>query len=517
MVYAGGMQNNTNQSAEYVRTLNRTASTDVDAVFSNPAGLAKLDDGMYLYLSNQSALQTRTIVNDYAYLNTGTYEGATNAYLYPNFYFAWKSGKLALSGGFEPIGGGGSAEFDKGLPSFEMPISELVPALSAGGVPVTDYRANISFTGSSTYLGGQAGATYAINDMLALYVGGRYVSAGNTYEGYLKDIEIKNAAGAGQWMRADAFFNGAAAQYTAAASSLTTASDGLTAAIAGGYPTTTPVTSVDADGSLATGLAAIGYDAATLDIGTAQAIFAGAAASATTNAAVYTAKAEAVGDMEVDVAQNGSGFTGIVGLNVSLDKLNIGMRYETATSLELANETKKDDTGLFPNGRKFHSDIPAMFLAGVSYKATDAIKVEGSFHYYFDKSADYGYTDANGAAVSNADALDANSMEYGISAEYKLSDALLVSGGYLGATSGRKAAFQSDMSYSLNSNSVAVGFGYHLNPAMMLNVGYTMTMYADYDNSYTFTDSALPGTPTVNETYSKTSNLFGIGLSYKLK
>ena len=45
---AGGLVTNSNQSAMFTRLQNRNASTDIDAVFYNPAGLTKLGDGFFL-------------------------------------------------------------------------------------------------------------------------------------------------------------------------------------------------------------------------------------------------------------------------------------------------------------------------------------------------------------------------------------------------------------------------------------------------------------------------------------
>jgi len=61
MVFAGGIVTNTNQSAMYVRTLNRNASTDLDAVYFNPAGLTSLENGLHIHFSNQSILQDKGV------------------------------------------------------------------------------------------------------------------------------------------------------------------------------------------------------------------------------------------------------------------------------------------------------------------------------------------------------------------------------------------------------------------------------------------------------------------------
>ncbi|HSM89432.1 MAG TPA: long-chain fatty acid transport protein, partial [Desulfobacterales bacterium] len=46
---AGGIINKQNLSADYIRTLNRNAATDMaDAAVYNPAGTAMMEDGLYL-------------------------------------------------------------------------------------------------------------------------------------------------------------------------------------------------------------------------------------------------------------------------------------------------------------------------------------------------------------------------------------------------------------------------------------------------------------------------------------
>lgn len=54
-----------NHSCDYVRTLNRFASTDADAAFYNPAGLVFLDDGWHVMGSNQTINVEKTHTMDY--------------------------------------------------------------------------------------------------------------------------------------------------------------------------------------------------------------------------------------------------------------------------------------------------------------------------------------------------------------------------------------------------------------------------------------------------------------------
>src|SRR4030042_3795642 len=78
---AGAPNEVVNHGAEYCKTLNRNASTDVDATYNNPAGTALMADGLYLYLSNQFVYQPVDIkvrggdAKIYAGLSRGEYKG----------------------------------------------------------------------------------------------------------------------------------------------------------------------------------------------------------------------------------------------------------------------------------------------------------------------------------------------------------------------------------------------------------------------------------------------------------
>src|SRR5664280_2798466 len=66
---AGGLVTNNNQSAMFTRLQNRNASTDIDAVYFNPAGLTKLGPGFFASVNNQTITQTQTVISDYPYLS----------------------------------------------------------------------------------------------------------------------------------------------------------------------------------------------------------------------------------------------------------------------------------------------------------------------------------------------------------------------------------------------------------------------------------------------------------------
>ncbi|MBK7029009.1 MAG: hypothetical protein IPH45_07285 [Bacteroidales bacterium] len=218
--FAGGIVTNTNQSAAYVRMLARDASTGIDAVFYNPAGLTLLKEGFHLSLSNQTIWQDRKISSNYPYLNSKEYTGKVFAPLFPSVYAAYKTGKVVISGGFNPVGGGGGATFEKGLPSFEMGISDLVPGLNAQNIPVSAYSTDIYFEGKSVYWGAQLGVSAELSDNVSIFAGLRYVMASTTYVGHLKDNMLySNQAifNGATSIGASDFFAGAQATYTATA------------------------------------------------------------------------------------------------------------------------------------------------------------------------------------------------------------------------------------------------------------------------------------------------------------
>lgn len=181
---------NMNQSALYLRLLSRNASTDVDAVYYNPAGLVLLKNGWHIGLNNQTVFQIKTVANEFPFLNAHSYDGKVNVPFFPDIYAFYKKDKLAFSFGVGPSAGGGTAEYSKGLPSFEWQFAALPALISGMGIPTSKYSTDIAFKGSSIYLGFQFNVSYALSDSISAALGARYVSAKNTYEGSIKNVMV---------------------------------------------------------------------------------------------------------------------------------------------------------------------------------------------------------------------------------------------------------------------------------------------------------------------------------------
>jgi len=521
LLFAGGLVTNTNQSTAWARMLARDASVDIDAVFYNPAGLVKLKDGFHISISSQTIWKTQTIISSFPGLNDPSYQGDIFAPVFPSIYMAWKKGKLAVSFAFNPIGGGGSAAFERGLPSMEIPIAGAAAQFAPLGV--TGYSADIYFEGSSVYWGLQLGVSYAITDNISVFAGGRYVMAKNTYQGYLRNIQFQTAGGD---VRADAFMNGVAQQLSDGAIQLNAtaammepyleAYGGLTfdqvIAATAGDPATQGLVIAARDGLTGLGVP----NAGDMSLSGGHMAYLGYAEGYATQSAQMSAGAFLMQDQEADVVQTGSGITPILGLNLSFleDKFNIGVKYEFKTKMDLTNATEKDFiTGLnpdgtpitmFPDGATTNADIPAMLSIGVRWQFVDKVTLQAGYHTYFDKDAGWATTEAGVEKIDN------NFSEYAFGLEWAIAPKFRLSGGYLLAVSGVNEHYQSDLSYSLTTNTFAYGFAWDINDAFTLQAGGYFTSYTDqtYDKTY--------GGITYPESYDNFLYTFSVGVDIAL-
>lgn len=511
ITFAGGIVTNTNQSAAWVRTLVRDASISTDAVYFNPAGLIKLPDGFHLSINSQTIFQSKDVTNDYVFLQPSPkkFNGEVKAPVFPSIYAAWKKDKIALSFGFNPIGGGGGATFKKGLPSFETSVADLRKGFEAQGA--TEYNVDAYLKGTSVFFGYQLGVTYQINDMISVYGGLRYVTATNTYEGHLRSIYLIMG---GNWVAGSDLVQNVANLAKGGGDGMQPLIDGglgpLTAdqALGAGY-----INQAQRDG-IVNGLTALGVTgASSLTIAQSQATFYGISEG-------YDANANLLRGQKVDVEQNGSGFTPIIGVNISLgDKLNIGMKYEFKTSIKVKNDTRKDfilgyNAGvpetMFPDGEKIHNDLPAMFSLGVNYKVLPKLSAQVGFHYFWDKSANYG-KQLDGVYVNNSKIIDKNYYELAIGLEYNVTEKWLVSAGYLLSKTGVSEDYQSDISFSLSSNTIGGGLGFKLNDKLMLNAGVSYSMYDKGTKSFTHIFPSPVTEIALKDTYYKNTLIFAIG------
>lgn len=441
----GTIITNTNQSVMYIRLPARNASMLIDAVYYNPAGVVHLGDGFHLAIHNQSIWQEKTVINSFPLLNNDTYVGEVNVPIFPSFFAVYKKDKLAISFGFGPNSGGGTADFTTGLPTFEIPVSLVPTLISQLGVPTSAYSVDMAFKGKSVYYGFQGNISYAINNVFSVAAGVRYIHAVTEYDGELKNIQVNP-------------------QHP-----LINPSGGMMSAVA-----------------FFTAVQQPGYAAAAADIA-------------------------------ADVKQTGSAITPLLGLNIRPnDSLNIGIRYEFNTKLEMTNDTTVDGTGLFPDGFEFRNDIPAILSLGIEYAVAPQLRIMVSYNLFFDKSAVWERLDPTTKQVDTTikqdDLIDSNSYDISVGFEYDITETILISAGYLRTQVGVKDEYQDGFSHELNSNTIGFGGRIMLTPKISLDLGGLYTSYTDAEIPLQRIDFPLPFT----EKYQRSNWAFSIGIGFHL-
>ena len=191
---AGGILTNTNQSVAFLRNPARDAAIGLDGVYSNPAGVAFLNDGLHLAFNWQYAHQTRTITSTNPLFALGQknggattkeFEGVANAPIIPSLQAAYNKGPWSLQFNFSVPGGGGKCEFDQGIGSFETYVGAIAQRLIGtsqmlngslqnfgASVPnVYGYDVDGYMKGKQYYFGFQLGAARKITDNLSVYAG----------------------------------------------------------------------------------------------------------------------------------------------------------------------------------------------------------------------------------------------------------------------------------------------------------------------------------------------------------
>ena len=315
-----------------------------------------------------------------------------------------------------------------------MMVADLVPLLSSQLIPTTQYSADIFFEGSSVYFGYQVNAAYKVNDIMSLAVGGRLVTANNTYMGHLRDISINptypafGAGFTGGLVLARDFFTAGATTLNGLAAGANSFVTALQPIITGGAGSTllsngtsvgmTALQVGQAQQLLgAAGLTPAQIGAAT--ILTTQGTLAAAAPVFTGKATAMTTNAAQTQDIEVDASQSGSGFTPIFSVNFALaENLNVAFKYEGKTKLELITKLKDNKGGgIFFEGDTVIADMPGMFGAGFEYKPIDNLLLTGSMNVFFDGEVDY-----DGSRNLNINMIEKNFKEVAFGAQYTVNE-----------------------------------------------------------------------------------------------
>ena len=489
---AGGILTQTVHSARYLRMMARDGAIGIDGVYYNPAGVAFMPKGWHFAFNGMNVYQTRTI---YSGMNVrgleGTpfhqpfkmfggdengvkrFKGETSVPIMPTIHVAKNYDKWGFQGAFGVTGGGGKCTFNDGLGSFERTVA-LIPALlykQGLGSNEPAYTVNSYVHGQQYVFGLQLGATYKINENLAVYGGMRFNYSTNEYEGSITDITAK-IQGANEnlysyfgdkseTLKQMAFY------YKMRASEMTTPED--------------------------------------------KAKYNAMADTYAANAKKMDATRQQFADKHLDCTQSGWGITPIIGIDYKCGNLNLAAKYEFKTNINMENKTKVDDTGLFKDGVNTPGDLPALLTLGAEYSILPSLRVGLGYHLYFDKDAEM--------ADDKQKLLTGNSQEVLAGVEYDINKLIQVSCGYQYTHYGLgDGEYMSDMSYVLSSNSIGFGAGFQITKNTKLNVAYMYTWYKSLDKAYTqeFGAGDAKITADCTDHFERTNKVFGVGVEFSI-
>ena len=478
---AGGILTNTNQSIDFLRNPARDAAIGLDGVYSNPAGVAFMPEGFHLGFNWQYAHQTRTITSTNPVLalgkknngsDTKIFEGVADAPFIPSIQAAWNKNNWSLQFNLSVPGGGGSCEYADGLGSFENTVGSIANQLKPLGA--TGYDMDGYMQGRQYYFGVQVGSAYKVNDNLAVYGGLRLLYGTATYKAKISNIMVKKAAD-GTYEDFGSFLTGA-------------------------------ILTVDAGLSkVAAGMAA--YEAAN-------------ATAAPEYAALVSQKTQLEGTktslnalqkysegVNLLCNQSSVGIAPVVGVDYKIGRFNFAAKYEFKTEIHMKNESTVNQASeiaavnKFRDGEEVPEDQPAQLALGAQWSPIDMVRLNAGWHHYFDKSANW-YNNSQSL-------LDHDSNEFLLGAEWDVNDRVTISLGGQLTRYGLSDQYMNDMSFVVNSYSLGFGANFKVSDNVILKGGYFQTNYGDYDRK----DYPTAG---VSDSFTRTNYVLGLGCEVTL-
>ncbi len=463
--YAGGLMTNTNYHIAFDRMMARGASIDIDAAYSNPAGLAWGHNGWQLSLNVQKPFQYRnietTLAQPYATavgFENHKYEGKATANPFvPAFFASYRHNKWAVSMMAGIVGSGGKVTYDEGIPTLVVPIRAK---LSAGGLTPNYYNLDAYMQGKQYIYGIQANLTYRFNDHWSAAVGVR----GNIYSGFSRGHLIAKV--------------------------------NPMVMLATGLPEEALNMQLDVDqkGFGICPMLSVNYKL---------------------NRLLITGRYEFRSRLNIpnktnalSIAQVGAG--GVV-TPVDIKAMAEAMGNEAtvaALTPALGQEMVQKIAAYLPDVKNRY-DMPGLLSVAVGYEFIPN-KFRGTleYHWFDDKHAKM--------AGDRQETLTHGTQEILAGLEWDISKVVTVSAGGQRTDYGLSDDYQSNTSFACDSYSVGVGAGFNVIKGLRVNVGYFCSIYKDYTRAENYgskTDpmQALPAT----EKFSRTNHVFGIGIDYK--
>ena len=452
---AGGYQTNTNQSITFLRNPSQDAAIGISSLYNNPAGSAFLNPGFHLSISIMNVKQSRDVTTTYAPFAFGAsnngeitkkFKGEASAPILPSLQFAYNTpdNRWSFSFDFGLVGGGGKCQYDNGLPSFESAVSALsmmTKVLSASmkskylgvfansqGQP--SYSFDTFMRGRSYQYGFQFGAAHKFHEKFSVYGGLRLLYVTNNYFGYVKNIRFQNNDNV----------------YYSAREYMETQHSYYQKMVADGHELEENTIQAHKD------IDDFGYKLSDLS-----------------------------GNIGLNCNQDGWGLTPIIGFDWKLNKhWNFAAKFEFQTKIMLKNESFNENNeghGLekYENGEKVQEDVPAILSVGAMYSPIKQVRINGGFHYYFDKQA-------TKFAEENKK-LSGGTWEITAGAEWDFMENWTVSAGWQTTHYPNTDEYMRDISFATNSNTFGFGLKWQINKTVAVEAAYFQTIYNTYERT----------------------------------
>ena len=419
---AGGLMTNTNYHIAFDRMMARGATFDIDAAYSNPAGLAWGHEGWQLSLNFQKPWQNRDIK-----LGDIKYEGVASAPIVPALFASYKHDRWAVSTMIGIVGSGGFVKYDNGVPMFNVLLGSTITSLTQGlsdatkgfAPVVTPDQYDSEMKGKQYIYGAQLNFTYKILDCLAAAVGIR----ANYYDGYYRGHVNANHSTMGNL----------------ASLSL----------------------DVDQKGWGFTPMVSVNYHQGPLTLTARYEFRTKISTKNETNSLSATLNSEQL--IEAPLVKLVT-----AGTMTAEQAVALGTQIKTTVESGLASYTAP-----YQDGVRTRYDMPALLSLAVGYEFTPKLRATLEYHFFDDKNAKM--------ANDRQNELTHGTHEFLAGVEYDINDKFTVSCGAQRTDYGLSDGYQQNTSFACDSYSIGLGGAWNINEKIRLNAGYFISLYSDYD------------------------------------
>ena len=428
---------NTNYHIAFDRMMARGASFDIDAAYSNPAGLVWGHEGWQLSFNVQKPFQYRnveaTLQQPYASVvgfEQQKFKGKASANPFVPALFAsykHKNWAVGFMGGI--VGSGGKVKFSDGVPMFVVPVRAM---MYQNGLTPDAYSLDAFMEGKQYIYGIQANFTYRFNDHWSAAAGLR----GNIYSGYNRGHVV---------------------------ASMDTP--------VGSQDLVNLQIDVDQNGFGVNPFLSVNYKL---------------------NRLVITGRYEFRSKLNIpnDTKTLSVGLQG-----QTTDIKAMAEAYGNEATIQAMSQVVGPEMGekvaAYLPDEKTRYDMPGLLSIAVGYEIIpDKFRGTLEYHWFDDKNAKM--------ADNRQKLLSHGTQEFLLGLEYDVNKVLTVSAGGQRTDYGLKDDYQNNTSFACDSYSVGFGVGVNVTRQIRINAGYFCSIYSDYERQAEY--SSIPLTETYSRT-----------------